>query len=164
MSFVESARRPAALSRSHPSGSRPDAPGPGTREPGPIPTSSRPEQGQYRTPSTRRPSCRMDIIDLISRLTRRDAQPCLTRGTGEREIPYSEPACPAIPKDATAVPSALGGRSQPRHKIDRRIARLIRILSGDRRPLVVSLYSRPPYSTWPPRPARPVPRYRSFEL
>ncbi len=157
-SFVESAGRPAALSRRHPSGSRPDAAGPGTQEPGPIPTSSRPAPRQYRTPFTRRPSYRRDITDLISRLTRRDARPCLTQGTGEREIPHSEPVRPAIPKDATAVPAAPGGRSQPRHKIDRRSDGLIRILSGDRRPLAVSLYSRSPYSTVPPRPSWSAPR------
>ena len=68
-SFVESAGRPAALSRSHPSGSRPDAPGLETQEPSPLPTSSGPEQRQYRTPFTWRPSGWKDSTDLISRLT-----------------------------------------------------------------------------------------------
>jgi hypothetical protein len=79
-------------------------------------------------------------------------------GTGEREILYAEPVRRAIPKDARAVPSARGGRSQPRHQIDRRSARFIRILSGGRRSLAILLYSRPPYSTFPSRPSWPASR------
>jgi hypothetical protein len=129
---------------------RPRPSDPGAR---PIPTSSRPEQRQYRTPFPRCPSHYKDVVDRLCRILQGDAPPGLLQGAGEREILSSEPVRLAIPQDATAVPSALGGRSQSRRQIDRRRDRRICVLSGERRPLVVSLYSRPSYTTYPPAPA-----------
>jgi hypothetical protein len=75
-----------SLSCSHPSGSGPRSPLPVTEAPGPIPTSSGPEQRQYRTMFNSCPSTRMDLTDPMTCLVDRDIQPCVTHGAGERDF------------------------------------------------------------------------------
>ena len=85
-SFVESAgRQPAALSCSHPSGSKPGSLGSRTRGPDPIPTPSGPEQRQYRTRFNRRPLLSERPDTPVTDLAGPDRQTCLTPDAGERE-------------------------------------------------------------------------------
>lgn len=104
----------AALSRSHPSGSRPDSPGVfRPQKPGPIPTPSGPEQRQYRTLFNRCPSRGMDVTDPMTRLVRRGVQPCLTQSTGERESIDLQNGSSMYWTDAAAVQSGLRVLANP---------------------------------------------------
>jgi hypothetical protein len=79
----------------------------GPRRPGPIPTSSGPEQRQYRTRFIRRPSHWKDLTDFISRLVGRDAQPRRDSGHGRKRSPRPATGAARELDEAAAAQSGL---------------------------------------------------------